>query len=74
MPQFKPDNYSTVSPYLIVDGADATIGFLKAVFGAVELRRFPDDRGKVMHAEVRIGGTVTRVADPVPPAGPRQLR
>ena len=36
----KPANYSTVSPYLIVNGADATIEFLKQVFDAVELRRF----------------------------------
>lgn len=62
-PGYKPDNYSTVSPYLIVDGADFTIGFLKRVFGAVELRRFPDAAGKLMHAEVRIGDTVVMVAD-----------
>ena len=48
---FKPDRYSTVSPYLVVDGADATIDFLKRVFGAIELRRFPDAAGKLMHAE-----------------------
>ena len=36
----KPNNYSTVSPYLIVDGAGGTIEFLKEVFAAVELRRF----------------------------------
>lgn len=62
-PMYKPDDYSTVSPYLIVDGADATIDFLKRVFGAVELRRFPDAAGKLMHAEVRIGDTVVMIAD-----------
>ena len=46
MSQHKRANYSTVSPYLIVNGADATIDFLKRVFDAVELRRFPDDTGK----------------------------
>jgi hypothetical protein len=56
--QYKPANYSTVSPYLIVNGADATIDFLKRVFGAIELRRFPDESGKLMHAEVRIDDTV----------------
>jgi PhnB protein len=60
---YKPDDYSTVSPYLIVDGANATIGFLKRVFGAVELRRFPDEVGKLMHAEVRIDDTVVMIAD-----------
>jgi len=60
---YKPDNYNTVSPYLIVDGASGTIDFLKAVFGAVELRRFPDASGKLMHAEVRIDDTVVMIAD-----------
>ena len=59
----KPTNYSTVSPYLIVDGASDTIAFLVGVFGAVELRRFPDAAGKLMHAEVRIDDTVLMVAD-----------
>ena len=60
---YKPESYNTVSPYLILDGADRTIEFLKAVFGAVELRRFPDAAGKVMHAEVRIDDTVIMLAD-----------
>ncbi len=63
----KPVNYSTVSPYLIVSDADATIAFLKKVFDAVELRRFPDDSGKLMHAEVQIDDTVIMLADPAPP-------
>jgi uncharacterized glyoxalase superfamily protein PhnB len=59
----KPEGYTTVSPYLIVDGANATIDFLKRVFAAVELRRFPDAEGKLMHAEIRIGDTVVMLAD-----------
>jgi PhnB protein len=70
MPMFKPDSYSTVSPYLVVDGAEATIQFLKQVFGAVELRRFPDAAGRLMHAEVRIDDTVVMLADPAPPDWP----
>lgn len=66
----KPERYSTVSPYLIVEGAAATIDFLKRVFGAVELRRFPDAAGKLRHAEVRIDDTVIMLADPVPPDWP----
>ncbi len=59
----KPTGYSSVSPYLVVDGADGTIDFLKRVFGASELRRYPDPAGKVMHAEVRIDDTVVMIAD-----------
>ena len=59
----KPLGYTTVSPYLVVDGASQTIDFLIRVFGAVELRRFPDSTGKLMHAEVRIDDTVVMLAD-----------
>lgn len=67
---YKPSDYSTVSPYLIVNGAGATIEFLKQVFGAVELRRIVDDAGGVVHAEVHIEDTVIMLADPAPPEWP----
>lgn len=63
---WKPDRYNSVSPYLVVDGAAASIDFLKRVFGAQELRRFPSPAGKVIHAEVRIDDTVVMLADPAP--------
>jgi PhnB protein len=66
MATHKPDGYTTVSPYLIVDGASATIDFVRAAFDAVELRRFPDATGKVLHAEVRIDDTVVMIADGSP--------
>ena len=65
MGSFKPEGYTSVSPYLIVDGANATIEFLRRVFGAVEIRRFADPAGKIMHAEVRIDDTVVMIADGV---------
>lgn len=65
MRSYKPESYSSVSPYLIVDGAAGTIDFLSRVFGAVELRRFPDETGKIIHAEVRIEDTVLMIADGV---------
>lgn len=61
----KPAGYNSVSPYLIVSGASETITFLQRVFGAVELRRFPDERGKIRHAEVRIDDTVVMIADEI---------
>ena len=65
MGSYKPDGYPSVSPYLIVDGANATIEFLRRVFAAVEIRRFADPAGKIMHAEVRIDDTVVMIADGV---------
>jgi uncharacterized glyoxalase superfamily protein PhnB len=60
---YKPEGYSTVSPYLVVNGADATIAFLVEVFHAIELRRIPNEAGKLMHAEVRIDDSVMMIAD-----------
>jgi uncharacterized glyoxalase superfamily protein PhnB len=61
----KPEGYSTVSPYLIVDGASETMEFVVRVFDGVPLRRFADESGKLVHAEVRIDDTVVMVADAV---------
>ena len=63
MGSYKPDGYTSVSPYLIVDGASATIDFLRRVFAADEIRRFADPAGRIMHAEVRIDDTVVMIAD-----------
>jgi uncharacterized glyoxalase superfamily protein PhnB len=60
---YKPHGYTTVSPYLIVDGASATIDFLTTVFNAQELRRFPDSSGRLMHSEVRLDDSVIMIAD-----------
>ena len=60
---YKPDAYTSVAPYLIVNGADRLIEFLQEVFDAVPLRRFTDPSGKIMHAEVRIDDTVLMLAD-----------
>ncbi|MBC7891705.1 MAG: VOC family protein, partial [Sphingobacteriaceae bacterium] len=60
---YKPDGYSTVSPYLIVEGASDTIDFLVRVFDAVELQRVADATGKIMHAEVRLDDSVLMLAD-----------
>jgi len=59
----KPAGYNSVSPYLIVAGAERSIQFLKRVFGAVELRRVPDASGRIVHAEIRIDDTVVMIAD-----------
>lgn len=60
---YKPNNYTSVAPYLIVDGASRTIEFLKQAFDAQPLRHFADPSGKIMHAEVRIDDTVLMIAD-----------
>ena len=59
-----PEGYHTVTPYVVVDGADKVIHFMKEAFGAqpvFEPRMRPD--GKVMHAEFRIGDSVVMISE-----------
>lgn len=60
---FKPDDYTSVSPYLVVDGAQATVDFLVAVFDATVLRSVPGKDGRLGHAEVRIDDSVVMLSD-----------
>ena len=62
-PPFKPSGYNAVSPYLVVDGAQRMIDFLKTVFGAKELRRYDNADGTIMHAEVKIDDLVVMMGD-----------
>lgn len=62
----KPTGYSSVSPYLIVDGAQRVIDFLKTTFDAIPLRRYEASDGRIQHSEVRIDDTVVMIADSVP--------
>jgi PhnB protein len=66
METFKPVGYPSVSPYLIVSDAAATIRFLEQVFGGRLLRSFPDAQGRLMHAEVRLDDSVLMLADSAP--------
>ena len=58
-----PEGYSTVTPYLIVNGGAAAIDFYKQAFGATEIMRFAGPDGKVMHAEIQIGNARVMLGD-----------
>lgn len=60
---YKPDGYTTVSPYLVSSNATATIEFAIRVLGGKEIQRHTGEQGRVMHAEVRIDDTVLMIAD-----------
>lgn len=64
--EYKPAAYTSVAPYLIVEGAAHAIDFLTSVFGATEVRRFPAPDGTIRHAEVRVDDTIVMIADSVP--------
>src|SRR5271170_1299579 len=58
-----PDGYSSVTPYLRVQGAAKAIEFYKDVFSATERLRLPSPEGKIAHVEIVIGGSVIMLAD-----------
>jgi uncharacterized glyoxalase superfamily protein PhnB len=59
----RPEGYNSVSVYLVVEGAQRVIDFLKKAFDATEIRRYNMSDGSIMHAEVRIDDTVVMIAD-----------
>ena len=61
-----PDGYTAVTPYLTIKGAAAALDFYKKAFGAEEAFRMNTPDGKVMHAEIRIGGAVIMLHDEMP--------
>jgi PhnB protein len=59
-----PPGFHTVTPYLIIDGAEDIIGFMQKAFGAKsehEPTKRPD--GKIMHATLKIGDSMVMLAD-----------
>ena len=73
--KFIPEGYPQVNPYLIVDEPAALIQFITDVFGANEIRRHEDDKGRIAHAEVRLGDSVIMMggANEQWPAAPAAL-
>jgi len=60
---YKPQGYSSVSAYIVANGAQRVIGFLSKTFDARQSRRFDNPDGSIMHAEVQIDDTVVMIAD-----------
>jgi PhnB protein len=50
-----PQGFHTVSPYLVVDDPAAAIAFYARAFGAREILKHTDDKGRITHAEIMVG-------------------
>ena len=64
-----PDGYTTLTPYLVVDGAAAAIDFYCDVFGARTVSRNDLPDGRIAHAELDFGTGRLQLSDPMPDAG-----
>lgn len=58
-----PDGYHSVTPYLVVQGTEKLINFLKQAFDARETERVSMPNGSIAHAEVRIGDSVVLMGE-----------
>ncbi|MFG2003760.1 VOC family protein [Spirillospora sp. NPDC048911] len=71
-----PEGYTTVTPWIISRDTAAVIDYLERAFGAEEIGRVVDARGRIGHAEVRIGDAIVMLfdGDPSWPDTPAFLR
>jgi len=62
-----PDGTHTIVAYICIRGAAAAIDFYRTAFGATEvMARITDGKGRIGHAEIRIGDSVIMMADEHP--------
>ena len=60
----RPERYRTsIVPHIHINGASEGIEFYKKAFGAIELFRVAHPDGKILHAEISIGGSVVMIGD-----------
>ncbi|MEL6523306.1 MAG: VOC family protein [Pseudomonadota bacterium] len=61
---WKPIGYTSASPYLLVQDAEATLTFLETVFGATRLRIHHRSGGSgIQHAEARLDDTIIMMGE-----------
>ena len=66
MPDHLPDGYTSLTPYLVTDGAAAAIDFYTSVFGATVVTRNDLPDGTVAHAELQFPTGRLQLSDPSP--------
>lgn len=65
MQHYKPENYNSLSAYLVVDDADQLAKQLAKIFKTQEMRRFTDG-SRVRHMEIKIDDTILMLSDSLP--------
>ena len=64
-----PPGYTSLTPFLVVDGAAAAIDFYTSVFGATVVERMAGSDGTIAHAELDFGMGRLQLSDPNPDYG-----
>ena len=61
---WKPDGFTTLTPFLVCSPASEAIAFYEAVFGATVLSRMDSTDGTVAHADLDLGEGRLQLSDP----------
>jgi PhnB protein len=59
----------SITPHLVVQGADRAAAFYRAAFGAEEISRIPTPDGRLMSLQLRFGESILHIADEFPEMG-----
>lgn len=59
-----PEGYTSLTPFLVIDGAGAATDFYTSVFGATLVERMDGSDGSVAHAELDFGDGRLQLSDP----------
>src|SRR5215204_7819971 len=59
----------SITPHIVVQGADRAAAFYRDAFGAEELSRIPIPDGRLMSVQLQIGGSPLHLADEFPEMG-----
>jgi len=58
-----PGGFHTVTPYLLVEGADTLIEFIEKAFDAKNIEKHTLPDGSIMHAQVTIGDSIIMLSE-----------
>jgi PhnB protein len=59
----------SITPHIVVQGAERAGAFYRDAFGAEEITRIPTPDGRLMSAQLRIGDGMLHIADEFPEMG-----
>ena len=58
-----PEGFHTVTPYITASNAAAVIDFLQRAFGATVVERIEGDKGRIRHAQIKVGDSIVMLTD-----------
>lgn len=63
MSTYKPNDYNSVSPYLLVTDVSRYIELLQAIFGVTTLRMYKRVDGSINHVELRLDDSIIMLSE-----------